>query len=88
MTQRDQTGFPAGSEIIFVMPPFTIFITGDLSYYADVLGMLNSTSYRCPWCLLSHSEWYKTPETFSPKACTLDFLLEMSLAVKMMLTRS
>ncbi len=82
MTRQDQTQFPAGSEIIFVTPAFTIFITGDLSYYADVLGMPNSTSYWCPWCLLSHSEWNKAPEAFIPEARTLDFLSEMYLAVK------
>jgi hypothetical protein len=44
--------------------------------------MPNSTSYWCPWCLLSHSEWNKAPETFIPEARTLGFLSEMYLAVK------
>jgi hypothetical protein len=39
MTHQDKTRFPAGSKIIFIMPPFYIFITSNLSYYADVLGM-------------------------------------------------
>ncbi len=43
MLQHDKTRFPAGSEIIFMMPPFTIFITRDLSFYADMLGMPNSS---------------------------------------------
>jgi hypothetical protein len=80
--QHDETRFPVGSEIIFMMPPFTIFITGDLSFYADVLGMPNSSSYWCPWCLLSHPEWNKDPDTFVPEERTLQFISEMSEAVQ------
>jgi hypothetical protein len=50
--------------------------------YADVPGMPNSSSYWCPWCLLSHSEWNKDPDTFIPEEHTLQFLLEMSEAVQ------
>jgi hypothetical protein len=64
------------------MPPLSLFITGDLSYYADVLRMPNSSSYWCPWCLLSHANWNQPPETFNAEERTLDFLLEVSLAVK------
>jgi hypothetical protein len=45
MTQHDETRFPASSKVIFITLPFSLFITGDLSYYADVLGMPNSTSH-------------------------------------------
>jgi hypothetical protein len=82
MTQFDETRFPAGSEIALIKPPFNIFIMGDLSYYAYVLGMPNSTSHWCPWCLLSHPEWNKPPETFTIEARKLTFLLEMYLSVK------
>ncbi len=82
MAQRDKTRFPAGSEIIFVTLPFTIFITGNLSYYADVLGMPNSTSYWCSWCLISHAEWNQLPETFHAEERSSLFLSEMPLAVK------
>jgi hypothetical protein len=82
MTHNDETRFLAGSGITLVTPPFTLFIADDLTYYADVLGMPNSTSYWCPWCFLSHSEWNKPPETLFPKARSLNFLSEMPLAVK------
>ncbi len=38
MKQHDETTFPTGSESILTTQPFSIFITGDLSYYADVFG--------------------------------------------------
>jgi hypothetical protein len=56
MMQHDENRFPVGIKVMFIMLPFAIFMTGDLSYYADVVGMSNSTSYWCPWCLLSHAE--------------------------------
>jgi hypothetical protein len=43
--QHDGTRFPAGSEIIFMMLPFVMFMTGDLSFYANMLGMPNSCSH-------------------------------------------
>jgi len=43
--------FEKGSEIICTIPSFKIFVTGDLAFYADVLGMPHSSSYWCPWCL-------------------------------------
>jgi hypothetical protein len=82
MTQHDETRFPASCKVIFTTPPFSLFITGDLSYYANVLGMPNSTSYWCPWCLLSHPEWNKPPETFIAQARTSTFLSETASAVK------
>jgi hypothetical protein len=79
MLQHDETRFPVASEI---MPPFIKFITGDLSFYADVLGMPNSCSHWCPWCLLFHPEWNKDPDTFILEERTLRFLSETSEAVK------
>ena len=82
MTQQDETSFPKGSKVILILPPFSLYITGDLSYYADVLGMPNSSSYWCPWCLLSHSEWNRSPETFTVEERTIEFLTNMAAAVK------
>jgi hypothetical protein len=53
-----------------------------LSYYADMLGMPNSSSYWYPWCLLYHADWNQPPETFNAEERTLEFLTEVSLAVK------
>jgi len=42
-----------GSIIILIIPYFNLFMTGNLSFYAIVLGMPKSSSYWCPWCLMS-----------------------------------
>jgi hypothetical protein len=48
--------FDKGSTIVLTIPSFNVFIMGDLCFYADVLRMPNSSSYWCPWCLVSHKE--------------------------------
>jgi hypothetical protein len=82
MVQCDDTRFPAGSKIVLAMPPFGIFITGDLAFYADVLGMPNSSSYWCPWCLLSHPEWNKDTSTVTAEQRTIKFLSDTVQAIK------
>jgi hypothetical protein len=77
MLQHDENKFPTGSKIVFAM-----FITGDFSFYADVLGMPNSSSYWCPWCLLSHPEWNKDPDAFVTEERTLKFLSKTLEAIK------
>jgi len=72
----------SGSEVILILPPFSLCITGDLSYHADVLGMPNSSSYWCPWCLLSHPEWNCPPEMFTVEEWTIEFLMNMAAAVE------
>ncbi|MFN9980019.1 MAG: hypothetical protein ACK53Y_08910, partial [bacterium] len=57
MKHSIEDNLPRGSAILFVIQSFDLFVTGDLSYYADVLGMPASTSYWCPFCLLSWPEW-------------------------------
>lgn len=51
---------PVTSSIILIIPKFDLFVTGDLNFYADVLGMPNSCSYWCPFCLLSRIEWQES----------------------------
>ncbi len=82
MDHCDETRFPEGSKIVLIMPSFEVFITGDLSFYADVLGMPNSSSYWCPWCLLSHPEWNRDPATFVTEDRTLKFLSDTVEAIK------
>jgi hypothetical protein len=81
MMYCDETSFPAEAHIILILPPFELFITGDLSFYADVLGMPNSSSYYCPWCLLSHPEWNRDPTTCAVEECTLKFLSDTVEAI-------
>jgi hypothetical protein len=57
MRVSEEEDMPHGSKLLLIIPSFDLFITGDLSYYADVLGMPSSTSYWCPWCLLSRIQW-------------------------------
>jgi hypothetical protein len=53
LPQTYKERFPKDSAILLTTPCFNLFITGYLSYYADVLGMPHSSSYWCPWYLLS-----------------------------------
>lgn len=62
MRVSEEEKLPTGSNIIFIISSFDLFITGDLSYYADVLGMPSSTSFWCPWCLLSRNEWKQSAD--------------------------
>jgi hypothetical protein len=47
---------PANASILFIILEFKWFLTGDLNYYANILGMPNSCSYWCPFCLVSRPE--------------------------------
>jgi len=62
-----------GSSIVLIIPHFDLYVTGDLSYYADVLGMPNSSSYWCPWCLLSRIQWQQSADNVGEKR-TREFL--------------
>jgi hypothetical protein len=53
ITQIHKERLPEDSKIVLTIPKFNLFIMGDLAYYADMLGMPSSSSYWCPWCLLS-----------------------------------
>ena len=49
----------AGQNAVIVLdiPCFNIYMTGDLAFYADVLGKPNSSTYWCHLCMLSWKEW-------------------------------
>jgi len=72
--------FDEDSTMLLTIPSFSLFITGDLSFYADFLGMHSSSSYWCPWCLLSRPEWQTTPSE-APQERTATFLNEMYQAI-------
>jgi hypothetical protein len=40
-------------------------MTVNLRFFADVLGMTKSSSYWCPWCLMSCIEWQQSVESSS-----------------------
>ena len=70
-----------GSSIILIIPHFDVYVTGDLSFYADVLGMPNSSSYWCPWCLLSRVEWQQSADNMGEKR-TAQFLNDTYSAIQ------
>jgi hypothetical protein len=57
MKYSHEEALKKGSKIKLIIPHFNLYVTGDLSFYADVLGVPKSSSYWCPWCLLSLIEW-------------------------------
>ena len=40
-----------------VIPGFTLFICGDLAWYATAMGRDGTSPFRCPYCKLHHSEF-------------------------------
>jgi hypothetical protein len=50
MSHRDDKPFPKGSTTLLTILNFEMVINSDLSFYADIFGMLDSTRYCCPWC--------------------------------------
>ncbi len=45
----------------FIALPINVYITGDLAFYATVLGKENMGGIWCPWCMLSKQEWSADP---------------------------
>jgi hypothetical protein len=43
--------------IALTVPSFCLFVTGDLSLYADSLGKSKSCSYWCMYCILTRLQW-------------------------------
>jgi hypothetical protein len=72
----DET-FEEGSKIICIVPSFEVFVTGDLAFYANELGMPNSSSYWCPWCLSSRPEWQLLPGNQLSTERTAEFQQEL-----------
>jgi hypothetical protein len=62
LRQSYEERFPKDSVKILTISYLNLFITGDLSYYADVLSMPNSSSYWCPWCFLLRPEWQQSAD--------------------------
>jgi hypothetical protein len=82
MRYMNDKRFEVDSKIVRTLPKFSLFITGDLAFYADVLGMPNSSSYWCPWCLVSNKEWQAEPNRFVAEKLTSMFIEETYKAIK------
>ncbi len=81
MNHVQEERFENGSTILFTIPSFSIFIIGDLIFYADVLGMPNSCSYWCPFCLLSRPQWQIPPSNQPAEERTAQFQNERHHAI-------
>lgn len=53
-----------------------LYLTGDLAFYAMVLGKENSDTYHCPYCLLSKAEW-QSPDHEKGELWTIQKLQDM-----------
>jgi hypothetical protein len=47
----------ANTKIVLIIPSVTLFVTVDLSFYADSSGKHKSCSYWCIYCLLNRLQW-------------------------------
>ena len=56
-TMVEETSLPCGAEVCLDIPHFVIYITGDLAFYANILGKPNSSPHWCHLCDKSHKEW-------------------------------
>jgi hypothetical protein len=41
----------------FIALPANVFITGDLAFFATILGKEHMGGIWCPWCMLSKQQW-------------------------------
>jgi hypothetical protein len=44
-------------DLNFIALPCNVFVTGDLAFFATVLGKENMGGIWCPWCMLSKQKW-------------------------------
>jgi hypothetical protein len=63
--------------------PIQVFVTGDLAYFAAILGKVNMAADWCTWCGLSAKEWSPTDhdkgELWTLEAAMTEVRLSISL---------
>jgi hypothetical protein len=57
------------TDVLLQNSPFRLFITGDLAFYAMMVGKEDGDRYWCHWCQLGKPEWQTWPYTSSSPAC-------------------
>jgi hypothetical protein len=59
LKQKKLDGLAVGAKykIWKIIENFTYFVTGDLAFYATILGRDGTAPSRCPWCDLSSKQW-------------------------------
>jgi hypothetical protein len=60
LTCRMKNGDDEQSLIIITNLPIQVFVTGDLAYFAAILGEVNMAGDWCTWCGLLVKEWRPT----------------------------
>jgi hypothetical protein len=68
--------------IMLDIPKFNVFITGDLSFHADVLGKANSSGYWCHLCQLSWAQWYECANEEATKWMIHEFKKALHTKIK------
>ena len=52
-----QGGQKRPSDVLVQSGPFRLFITGDLAFYAMMVGKEDGDRYWCRWCQMPKTEW-------------------------------
>ncbi len=60
--------------------PIRVFVTGDLAYFAAILGKVNMAGDWCTWCGLSAKEWSPTDHD-KGELWTLEAMAEVRLSI-------
>jgi hypothetical protein len=60
--------------------PIRVFVTGDLAYFAAILGKVNMADDWCTWCGLSAKEWSPTDHD-KGELWTLEAMAEVRLSI-------
>ena len=57
MKLKEPLGITSSVAIVLDVPQFRFYVTGDLAFYADMLGMHKTNHWWCSWSLLTHPDW-------------------------------
>jgi hypothetical protein len=66
--------------------PIRVFVTGDLAYFAAILGKVNMAGDWCTWCRLSAKEWSPTDHD-KGELWTLEAMAEVRLSISLGATK-
>ncbi len=67
--------------------PIQVFVTGNLAYFAAILGKVNMAGNWCTWCGLLAKEWSPTDHD-KGKLWTLEAMAEVQLYISLGITKA
>jgi hypothetical protein len=79
--KKDDRDDPAGLTILSSLP-IRVFVTGDLAYFAAILGKVNMAGGWCTWCGLSPREW-SPPDHDKGELWTLEGMAEVRASISL-----